>query len=410
MAWVGYAMRVFCAFLAAAEDFPDLSAPPHRYHERTPTDAFTRLIPDLESGRLSLNTTNELDFLKSLLAALHIPESSQMLVFSTTSLQLSLISPSNPRALYFNDDTYVGFIPGGKIEVISIDPELGGIFYIFEIPRAGRRPVPDRSGRCMNCHAGEDTREGPGLVVKSVIPGRSGGSLTAYRLHETGHTIPLSDRFGGWYLTGTGSFTNHHGNQIGRFAGGELVSQRLVPGDSYAAANYPSVGSDIVPQLIHEHQAGFVNRAIEANYRVRAMLHRSEGSLTSEQSQECDRLAEGLTRYLLFIGEAPLPAGGFQGEAAFRDAFQRSSTPVRGGTISLRELDLRTRLMRYRCSYMVHSAAFAGLSQSLKKRVFMKLNDALAEGGTTDLGKHLESSERRAIREYLRSNFEEFPR
>ena len=31
-----------------------------------------------------------------------------MLVFSTTSLQLSLISPSNPRALYFGEDMYLG--------------------------------------------------------------------------------------------------------------------------------------------------------------------------------------------------------------------------------------------------------------------------------------------------------------
>jgi hypothetical protein len=50
-----------------------------------------------------------------------------MLVFSVTSLQKEIISPRRPRSLYFNDDTYVAYVPGGKIEVISLDPELGGI-------------------------------------------------------------------------------------------------------------------------------------------------------------------------------------------------------------------------------------------------------------------------------------------
>ncbi|NJM55597.1 MAG: hypothetical protein HC841_06505, partial [Verrucomicrobiae bacterium] len=62
--------------------------------------------------------------------------------------------------------------------------------------------VIERSQRCMNCHAGSETREVPGLNIKSVIPGQRGGSLTAYRIDETGHQIPFSERFGGWYVTG----------------------------------------------------------------------------------------------------------------------------------------------------------------------------------------------------------------
>ena len=396
----GVLAGMLCALSVVAEEFPDLSAEPHRYHERTPRDRFTLLKPALESGALTLDTASELGFLKSLLRALSVPESSQMLVFSTTSLQLSLISPSNPRALYFNDDTYVGFIPGGKIEVISIDPELGGIFYIFEIPRDGRRPVPDRSGRCMNCHAGEDTREGPGLVIKSVIPGARGGSLTAYRLRETGHGIPLSDRFGGWYVTGEGALTNHHGNVMGKLSAGVLSTEPLVPGRYYSNARYPVGTTDIVPQLIHEHQAGFINRAVEANYRVRSILHRTGGTLQGAQSAEVDRLAETLVRYILFVDEAPFPSGGFRGEKSFMDEFQRdSSRPA--GSVSLRTLDLRTRLMRYRCSYMIHSVAFEGLPQVLKDRILGLLREAVREGTDSVLGKHLESDERASIRHHL---------
>ena len=44
------------------------------------------------------------------LTALEVPVSSQMLVFSKTSFQYLHISPEHPRALYFNDDVYVGSV------------------------------------------------------------------------------------------------------------------------------------------------------------------------------------------------------------------------------------------------------------------------------------------------------------
>src|SRR5688572_28177651 len=109
----------------------DLAAAPHNYYERKTKDRFASLQGEIEAGRVVLDRSSEKAFLLSLLKALEIPASSQMLVFSTTSLQLSLITPSNPRALYFNEDTYLGFVPNGRIEIVSLDPELGGIFYIF---------------------------------------------------------------------------------------------------------------------------------------------------------------------------------------------------------------------------------------------------------------------------------------
>jgi hypothetical protein len=79
--------------------FADIDQPPHHYRQRTPQDRFTRMKADFESGRIALDRTSEKAFVLSVLNALRIPASSQMLVFSTTSLQLSLISPANPRAL-----------------------------------------------------------------------------------------------------------------------------------------------------------------------------------------------------------------------------------------------------------------------------------------------------------------------
>ncbi|MDP4850051.1 MAG: hypothetical protein NWQ95_06850, partial [Verrucomicrobiales bacterium] len=133
--------------------FAELEAPEHDYWNRPLNDPFTLLKDDLEQGRLDLDVSNEKAYLESLLKALKIPASTQMVVYSTTSLQLSLISPRTPRAVYFNEDLYLGYVQGGRIEIVSIDPELGGIFYIFDIPRNGNRPVAERSERCMKCHA-----------------------------------------------------------------------------------------------------------------------------------------------------------------------------------------------------------------------------------------------------------------
>jgi hypothetical protein len=156
------------ASAGAASELPrydDFTQPPHNYWQRPPADRFTKLKDDLESRRIVLDHTSERSFVASLLRALDIPASSQLLVFSTTSLQLSLISTSRPRALYFNEDLYLGYVQGGRIEIVSLDPELGGIFYIFDIPRDDQPLRIERSNRCMNCHAASETRLVPGLLV-----------------------------------------------------------------------------------------------------------------------------------------------------------------------------------------------------------------------------------------------------
>mgnify|MGYP000325743785 CR=1 FL=1 len=100
-----HSCRVLCAVfvgmllpeaVSAEGGYRDFAQAPHDYFLRTPTDRFTRLKAEIESGRLRLDRSDERAFVRSLLDVLGIPVSSQMLVFSTTSLQLSRISPSNP--------------------------------------------------------------------------------------------------------------------------------------------------------------------------------------------------------------------------------------------------------------------------------------------------------------------------
>lgn len=410
MARIAPILVALCASLplAASEfQYSDLDAPAHQYHSRELNDPFTRLKADLETGKVPLDRSSEKSFVASLLHALDIPVSSQMLVFSTTSLQLSLITPSNPRALYFNEEMYLGYIPGGKIEIISTDPELGAIFYIFDIPRNDGPISIERSRRCMNCHAGPETGQIPGLVIKSVVPGPRGGTLDAFRLHQIGHMVPLEERFGGWYLTRGGNFTNHWANFIGRLSPEGLSRRYIKPGEQFDFAKYPFASSDLLPQLMHEHQAGFLNTVLEATYRARAALHLGSGTLDSAQRTELETQAAKIVHYLLFADEAALPAGGVEGDPRFLADFRRNARQTSQG--SLKDFDLKARLFRHRCSYMIYSGVFRGMPGPLKHAVFAGLKDALSIDNPNRQFAYLPPSEKVAIRSILRETLPELP-
>lgn len=387
--------------------FAELEAPEHDYWKRLLNDPFTLLKDDLEQGRLDLDVSNEKAYLESLLKALKIPASTQMVVYSTTSLQLSLISPRTPRAVYFNEDLYLGYVQGGRIEIVSIDPELGGIFYIFDIPRNGNRPVAERSERCMKCHADENTHEVPGLAIKSVIPGPTGGSLESYRRGLTGHEIPISDRFGGWHVTGADEVKPHWGNLTGRFTPEGIVTTPLLPGERFDWSVFPVATSDMLAHLLHEHQAGFVNRFTQAHYRLRTALAGGKGTLLPTDREKIHSLADELTRYLLFAGEAPLPAP-IAGDSILKEDFLANRRADRAGN-SLKDFDLETHMFRNRCSYMVYSPLFQNLPAGFKKLLYDRIGKALALSPSDPAFAYLPNPEKTRIRTILKETLSDLP-
>ncbi|MBL6765916.1 MAG: hypothetical protein ISQ14_13265 [Verrucomicrobiae bacterium] len=402
-----------CLFIVAgfgasgAPEWSDLERPEHNYWERPLDDRFTRLKDDLEQGRLPLDYGSELAFLKSLLKALEIPESSQVMLFSTTSLQLRLITPSNPRAIYFNEDLYIGYIPGGRIEVVAMNPELGGVFYIFDIPRDRQQVRVERSNRCMNCHASEDTMHVPSLLVKSVIPGPNSGSLKAFRIGASGHAIPLAERFGGWHVTGGDGF-EHQGNVTGRYVKGKIVTSANPPGYRFRWDRYPVKTSDILPHLLLEHQTGFANRVLKAGYKARAFLAADEGKLTSAQEAELEAEAEEVTRYLLFVDEVAFPEGGFVGDTVFKKDFRSNRRETSDG-LSLKDFDLSRRLFAHRCSYMIYSPIFSGLHAEMKRRIYARLEAVLGAGQSVKGYESLTLPERMTIRRILVETLAGYP-
>jgi hypothetical protein len=175
------------------------------------------LSEKLESRENLLNSTNSKAYLRSLLQLLQVPVSSQTLVFSKSSFQLSQISPEAPRAIYFNDDVYVGWVNHGQfLEIAEVDPQTGPVFYT-QTPDYEPEPVIQRqTDECLVCHDTFQARAPvPRVLMLSVLPNKDGNALKAASI-ITNDASPLRERWGGWYVTGTHGKQRHMGNMIVR--------------------------------------------------------------------------------------------------------------------------------------------------------------------------------------------------
>ena len=401
---------LWAAIACATEIKIEFKAAPHLYLEHVPNDRFASLQKQMAAGKASLDTESDKGFLTSILKALDVPISSQLLVFSASSMQSEIINPRNPRALYFNEDTYVGYVPGGRVEIIGMDPEMGPMFYILDRLTPGRMPGITRSEKCFNCHAGNATRRVPGLIAESVLPMLSGASLETYRRDEQGHQIPLEKRFGGWHLTGEYHMKDTLANMMGRTVQGSsnFIKTHIDPGQMSDLNRQLRPTSDILPHLVHEHQIGFENRVFHAAYAMRQWLDEGHGKVPSSAQEDFEKCADELARYILFVDEAKLPVEGVTGDPAFVSEFQRNKKAIAGGA-SLKDFDLRNRIFKYRCSYMLYTDSWMRLPQILKERVYYKMAEGLRDARPNPAYACLPPEEKRAIRAILKETLPGLP-
>jgi hypothetical protein len=406
------------AVVAPAQNLPEYELPPIQYSTTPASNVVTRLQARLADGTVSLPTANARTALRGLLDALEVPVDSQVLVFSKTSLQRGLIEPRRPRALYFSDDCYVGWVPGGLMELAVSDPQLGLAFYRVDARDAQSPPRLDRDSDCLSCHGGSLTRNWPGLMVRSVFPDARGEPITSAGTYLTGHDSPLAERWGGWYVTGRHGAARHLGNvtatargpdaELDREAGANVTDlAQFFPVEPYLRPD-----SDIVALLVLEHQAGMMNRFVEGGLRVRKWLDYQQ-NLQRELNQPVEAQPTGtalrvveseasrLVEHLLFCEEAALPEGGIQGAGDFERAFRANRRPDARGR-SLKDFDLRTRLFTWRCSYLIYSRAFEALPGALKSAVARRLGEVLTADEPPARFRHLPTAERLALREILK--------
>src|SRR5439155_112589 len=188
-------LAVMCATSQVPAPGPSRNHPAIAYSSNTLRDPVTMLSRKIESGEVQLAYENEYGYLRSILEALNVPIESQVAVFSKTSLQSEIISPQNPRTIFFNDSVAVAGPRGGFIELASTDPQQGVIFYSF-----GRRGRPTffRDQECLTCHVSSATLRVPGLAIGSVYPKADGTAMMDAPNFITDHRSPLDERWGGW--------------------------------------------------------------------------------------------------------------------------------------------------------------------------------------------------------------------
>lgn len=401
--------RVVCGQL-------DFEQEPIRYSSATPTDAIARLIDRIKSGESTVTWEPKHGYLTSLMKALSVPESSQVLVFSKTSLQISRITPKTPRAVYFNDDVYLGWVQNGDVvEISAADPQLGGTFYTLD-QRTTDTPVFTReTAKCIQCHGSSHTRRTPGHIVRSVYPDPGGQPVYRLGTHLTDDTSPFAERWGGWYVTGTHGQQRHMGNCI---LADESVSEKL---NVESGANvtdlsshfqlrpYLTPHSDIVALMVLEHQATMHNILTAANHSGRitvrdadimnAALERPAGFESESTSRRFASAAESVVRGLLFCDEARL-TDSVRGTSNFAAEFA-SRGPEDSHGRSLRQFDLQTRLFKFPCSFLIYSDSFTALPPGVKSRVWKRLDEILSGADTSAKFAHLSPEDRNAIREIL---------
>jgi hypothetical protein len=233
----------------------------------------------------------------------------------------------------------------------------------------------------------------------------------------TGQDSPLKDRWGGWYVTGTSGRQQHMGNVI--------VQDRDHPEllDRTAGTNithldgrfdktiYLTKNSDIVAHLVLAHQTQMHNLITATNYRTRIALYDEQQThkdatdpaapvtISEDARKQFEEPAEALVEYMLFANEVPL-TDRIRGTSGFARQFAGPGPRDARGR-SLRDFDLRTRIFKYPCSYLIYSESFDALPEPARQYVYHRLFQVLTEQDTSPTFARLTHRDRRNVLEIL---------
>lgn len=392
----------------ASRDHPAI-----QYTDGPVDNAIADLNERLAAGDVALTFDGRSGYLTSVLDALDVPTESQLLVFSPTSFQEEHVRFDNPRALFFADNVAVGWVRGAEVlELATQDRRQGTMFYSLTQSETAA-PRFERRENCLACHLSWDTLGVPGLQVISMFPMPKDRNAYASG-HVTDHRSRLQDRWGGWYVTGAHGGVAHMGNVEVVDVDDPQATFGVIPEeiDSVEGAfdldGYPSVYSDVVALMVLEHQAHMANLITRVGWETRRVLHRESMTAAEDRGRGTDdgrfreivtEAAVELVDYLLFVDEAPLPAG-IEGTSGFTEVFADRGPHDRRGR-SLREFDLDGRFFRHPCSYMIYTEAFDALPPLALEAVYARLWVVLSGDLTEPPYDRLSLADRQAVAEIL---------
>ena len=351
-----------------------------------------------------------LGFLPSLLRHLDVNVDSQMLVFSKTSFHADLISPRAPRAVYFNDSVFIGFAQHGDLELAALDPTQGVVFYTLEATPTQEPRFLRRNEECASCHGLSGSSS---LLTQSVFPDPDGNALflPGVTPPPPDHTTPFEQRWGGWYVTGTHGSQRHMGNAVvpDPYSSSDLEqegTQNLISLKAKVDLRpYMAQTSDLVALMTFEHQLRMSNliARISRQAREAELSTNVDGAATEGLKAGIEEMLQ----YMLFVEETPLREP-IRGVSSFTTTF-----PARGPRDSqgrsLRDFDLQTRVFRYPLSYMIYSASFEAIPDSVKARLYTRLYEILTNRDSSSAFARLSAVDRKAIFEILRATKPSLP-
>lgn len=411
-----FIVLLFASLAPQAHGDDEYERPPIAYSQSAPDNRVSSLQAALERGELTLTSEPRFGYLPDLLKHLEIDPATQMLVFSKTSMQRTRISPRTPRAIYFNDDSYVGYCHAGDVlEIAVADSKLGAVFYTLDQTNSESPAIVRETHKCLQCHGGAQTDDIPGFVVRSLFVGPSGLPILSEGSHRVDQTTPVKNRWGGWYVSGALASQPHLGNLIVRDRDapkpwknveGQSVNDLS---DRFLARNYLTPHSDVVALMVFEHQAYVHNLITRASFAARQALH-YEAGLNEALGNPTNHRLESTTRRIetageklvrgLFLADEAAVAGPISGSSEFAEQFIGRGPHDDQGR-SLRDLELNRRLFKYPLSYLVYSKAFNDLPPVMKQHVSQRVQEILAGRGGEGF-RRLTDADRQAITEILR--------
>ncbi|HTY95317.1 MAG TPA: hypothetical protein VMC02_15625 [Steroidobacteraceae bacterium] len=382
-----------------------------------------RLQARMTAGKVKLDFRAPRGYLDSVLKNLGIDPSSQTLVYSATSLANRWINAATPRAIYFNDDTYVAWVQGSNVlEFVTMDRALGPVFYALSNYSDSGDTFSREILRCLVCHDKFSLKGGgvPLILATSSYVDTAGEQLKSAPLLEVTDQTPIAQRWGGWYVTGQQGRQAHLGNLLIHTTGDLHNIDRMRRGNLQSLARLFDTGpyltdkSDIVALLVLEHQLTVYNLITRVNFKARTLVARQSipvgtgpwAGLPPKTQSEVRELVEPLVHAMLFTDAAPLTDKVASG-SGFDTWFQARGPRDKAGR-SLRDLDLKTRLFRYPLSYLVYSPAFDGLPDYARSYIYGRFADILAGKDPKGAYTNLSADDRAAILAILTDTKPEF--
>ncbi len=401
---------LLAASVAVALEWYEISA--IKYSESQPNNPVSQLGEVLKKeDQEYLKSADPLKRLQWVLEKLKVPEETQTLVFSKTSAQTRLISPTRPRALYYNDDVYVGYVPYGFLEFVVADPKLGMVFYTMEPDKKGDFRFK-RDASCLLCHGGGRSGGAPGLVMRSMQTDRYGEVVSGTQDYNVDSRTPYNHRWGGWYVTGAVP-KGHLGNRVldeelkPQLAAENIYDQmKAVPVDGHLYPNQLSEGGAL---LAFEHQIRVHNvmSYIILKFRQRVILKKTILNRDLTEAEALDLAKQympDLLGALFKVGDLKLEGEDIEVAPEFKAAFEALS-PADSKGRSLRKFRSYERLLQYPLSYLVYSESFNKMPAPLRSAALAGIHDELTnKTQTTEISRGM----KKRLHEILLGTHEEY--